>query len=990
MAKYTCPPQSDSGSGTFSDNLVGLQITDGGGLTQGNFAFSTSVVQKVNRTFDTGVFSEPITLSSLSVTNTGQSQNIYDKNFRIYPNFDQTNVLNFVNYGSLSKRFEAAVTNIINFFPAGLEVSKYRQNFTTGNTATGITFTQNENITTFTIPIEIIRNPFGIDFSQNAQVNLESLSSPVSPYRNLKSRYRSYILDINNSQYEVSLLTPSISVTAGTLTLSVIGNPFSGASTSSDDFIIRLNDTVVNEVFNLELDEVEEILLNRYSYPKYTAKFQVPTEGDDGTQFISFQNLTWPMDGQWNIDIRTSSFTFYLDNLNQIASNFDVFKTNLVSRFYVTEAFQEFDTPDLKVDKVLKIYGRSFDENKKYIDAIQYGNSVNYNIGNDIPSNLVVNLAQTLGWGTNISPITNVGYLNSIYGTTQNAFPAYSTPQTINDLNNQYYRNLILNSAYLFKSKGTRKSVEFLMENIGVPDALLEFNENVYLVDNKIDPEQFNTYFAQIDGGTYIPVTPVYNPDNLFLIRGIQYTAYTSSTQVINVDTTVEDYPIDTEGYPANPTFTDDFFFQKGEGWYESTPSHRSPQVIDNNNSIFTGSNPSVQTTLEGFTYGQKYLDRFREFPYMDLGFSMKKQVDNQKSWIDTNRELRVGTDNLFDAYYTQSDDRLTINVKNVDLFLNPAQAIAYDVWYVSRTKNYPIPITGLSNPYPQVGGLDSTFINPKPQNESFFKFYNTFWSEMINVRDRQYSSDGKTSGYPTLQSIFWKYLTMNQDVGLTNNNFNYQNMIQYVNGLGDFWIKLVEQFIPATTIWNTGTKFENSVFHRQKFVYRRQRGCQVSTVTTPSAVATGPIEPQVTLPTSTIIYPPVPVVNCNPSQTSWVYQISYKTKYIYNGQIYRIIISSNNSQTYNCGQQFTTQDWENFVNDFIIGGNVSTIELTNEDTSVVTYLQSIQDTGFEFTLDSNGNITSTVINPEFEPVNTPVAPYNNFALTYSFVAIIS
>ena len=63
MAKYTCPPQSDSGSGTFSDNLVGLQITDGGGLTQGNFAFTTSVVQKSNRDFDTGVFSEPITLS---------------------------------------------------------------------------------------------------------------------------------------------------------------------------------------------------------------------------------------------------------------------------------------------------------------------------------------------------------------------------------------------------------------------------------------------------------------------------------------------------------------------------------------------------------------------------------------------------------------------------------------------------------------------------------------------------------------------------------------------------------------------------------------------------------------------------------------------------------------------------------------------------------------------------------------------------------------
>jgi hypothetical protein len=32
---------------------------------------------------------------------------------------------------------------------------------------------------------------------------------------------------------------------------------------------------------------------------------------------------------------------------------------------------------------------------------------------------------------------------------------------------------------------------------------------------------------------------------------------------------------------------------------------------------------------------------------------------------------------------------------------------------------------------------------------------------------------------------------------------------------------------VPATTIWNTGVKLENSIFQKQKFVYRRQRGCQ-------------------------------------------------------------------------------------------------------------------------------------------------------------------
>jgi hypothetical protein len=90
------------------------------------------------------------------------------------------------------------------------------------------------------------------------------------------------------------------------------------------------------------------------------------------------------------------------------------------------------------------------------------------------------------------------------------------------------------------------------------------------------------------------------------------------------------------------------------------------------------------------------------------------------------------------------------------------------------------------------------------------------------------YSSDGKTGGYLTLQSIFWKYLQSEQTVGLPNNKYTYQKLIEYVNSLGPYWMKLIENMIPATTIWNSGTRLENSIFHRQKYVYRRQRGCQI------------------------------------------------------------------------------------------------------------------------------------------------------------------
>jgi hypothetical protein len=169
---------------------------------------------------------------------------------------------------------------------------------------------------------------------------------------------------------------------------------------------------------------------------------------------------------------------------------------------------------------------------------------------------------------------------------------------------------------------------------------------------------------------------------------------------------------------------------------------------------------------------------------------------------------------------------------------MNPAQGLIYDVWSMSREYNFPIPEQGLNyvppspcdipNPYPKRGGIDWTEIVPKPKQKTFFEFAQTFWHNMINVRNRQFITDGKTGGYPTLQSIYWKYLESQQLIGVENGNFTYQTMIDYVNGLGTYWIRLIEQMIPATTIWTTGMKLENSIFHRQKFGWRRQTVCKI------------------------------------------------------------------------------------------------------------------------------------------------------------------
>lgn len=843
MAKFYCPPQRATGAQTFSDYLVGLQLVTGGGLTNSNFKFANVPSEQNKRTFVTGVFSEPLSLESLGVTDVQQSKAIVEKNFKVYPNFDLSQVTTFTLFGSMSKRISAAITQIISYFPAALESLTLREDFTTGNTVQNFSYDQVNDETRVDFNILYLKNPFGIDFTVNATRNLELREIQVSNLRNMTTGYTNYSLYYKNSGFTISSIIPTNSLTSGTLRLYVKGNPFSGETIVTDNIVVRPNDSVVNEVFNQNLDEVENFLLNRLVTPIYTSTFQVPTESDDGTYYINNVNLTWPLNGLWNLDIVSNIFTSYVQSLSDISVSFDEYKTNLISRFLTTDAFKEFDTPDQKMEKVLQIYGRSFDETRKFINSLAYMTSVNYNVGNDIPSQLLKNLAQTLGWSTNISPITTDNFIQSVFGATNQSNSLYSglsTQPTPDELNYQFFRNLILNSAYLFKSKGTRKSVEILLRLIGAPDALVDFNEYVYIADQKINMETFNQEFSSLSGGTWAQTLPILDSGYTFTIYGIEYTGYTTTSILRAVDINRSDYPIDDEGYPTSINQNDDLFFQKGSGWFERTPSHISPEVVNNSASVFTGTSPFLQTTLQPFSYGQEYLNAFRNLQYTSVGFTLTPQIDNNKSWTDSEVGLRENLDANINALYYVDDERLVFNVKNVDIFMNPGQGLSYDVWYMSRQFNYPIPDEGLNyieptycnpyptSPYPSSGRIDWTEINPRPNNKTFFEFAQTFWKNTINVRNRQYAFDGKTGGYPTLQSIFWKYLLSEETVNIPNNNFNYQNMIEYVNGMGDYWIRLIEQMIPATTIWNTGVRLENSIFHRQKMVWRRQRGCQL------------------------------------------------------------------------------------------------------------------------------------------------------------------
>ena len=828
--KYTFPPQPAIGSATFSDDLVGLQLVGGGGLTLGNFEFTSAITEKNNRSFTTGVFSEPFNLENLQIPTIEQAKILIQKNFQVYPNYDLSQITSFSLYGSLQKRMSASITKIINFFPAAIQVDTVNYALQTGNTASNILYDEIANETSFDIDVTYLKNPFDIDYSDNANKNISARPMKVSKYRNLSSYYTDFSLYIENFdvEYKVVDFESSPTLTGGTVIVTVKGKPFT-STTTTDTLILKPNDLVTEKVFSDDFDVVEDYMLNRVSNPLYTTVFKYPDYDSNGNFVMYTKKVVWNLDGLWNLDIRTELFDTYLANINYIAEALDVYKTNLISRFLTSGSLKEFDTQDQKVEKVLQLYGRSFDEVKTFVDSLTHMTSVNYVVGDDIPSQLLKNLAQTLGINTNMSPITNDSLLGTIFSTaTEVIYPGQLNQQTPAELNYQFYRNIILNSGFLFRSKGTRKSIEYILRMVGAPEALIEFNEYIYIADQKISLDEFNEQYIQISGGTQYVESPAYLTSNTFKILGTQYTGFTSSgfLRQSNLDLIYYPFNLDT-GYPQRPEYTDDYFFQKGAGWFEVTPDHRSSEEINTSLSNFNVSPAVIKTSLKPFTYGEDYLERFRKFPFLEIGYNLTKTIDNKKSWKTDEVGLRKYNESLSQTNYYVEDERLVLNVKNMEVYLNMGQGITYDIWEMSSKYGYPIPNSGLTAPYPTPGLNDWTVINPKPDKKTFAEFAQTFYNNLINVRNRQTIFDGKTGGYPALQSIFWKYLQTDQTINIPNNKFTYQKMIDFTLGLGDYWVRFLEQFVPATTIWNTGQKMDNSIFHRQKVVWRRQRSCE-------------------------------------------------------------------------------------------------------------------------------------------------------------------
>jgi hypothetical protein len=286
--KFYYPPAPGNGAGTFSDNLVGSQFTNGSPqMTMGNFSISNSSNSKQNRDFSLGGFSGPITLEQLSAGDVELTKNSLNNNLLVDFNYDSSDVSQFVLYGSLKDRLRVAAQQIINFFPAALYCDGINQVYhNKGNTVDNISYDVVYDRTTIVVSKYKISNPFNIEFTTDGEILLDSslemdylINDPttdkitttsvkaqkgkISPLRNFSLEYKKYSLSFSgsgNTQYRVVDYTPIEKGTTG-LTIVISGAPFgTTATTSETEFYIKPNNFETQNQFN-NFESVEKFLL---------------------------------------------------------------------------------------------------------------------------------------------------------------------------------------------------------------------------------------------------------------------------------------------------------------------------------------------------------------------------------------------------------------------------------------------------------------------------------------------------------------------------------------------------------------------------------------------------------------------------------------------------------------------------------------------------------------------------------------------------------
>ena len=451
-------------------------------FSESNFKYKIDTTKSSKKRHNRGEFIKPEggsgdawTLNTLSAATVPTEEST----IVLKPNY--SSLKDFAYYGSAVELIRATVNDIVLRFPGG--ISYYGKGkaplVISGSTS-----------------YYLVSNEFDIDCWTGG--GLISSGTVKNPMRILAASYMNYV---DSDGKDISAPSPNIT---GNCPNSIIGTVNVGGKdleifmdgegkkylvTSGDSgggVIIKPKQPFIDEFWST-MDDFERVLLNRDTTPVYKAVFETPYFDETGYYYEN-KSYVWPTIDGFTPDITTGAFQGYLESLISLATFHDEFDSDNIWRMMTHESIKnldwtyntrkgddetdltDFDTKG--IGAIMRIYGRQFDDIKRYADNIKNSNTLSYDEKSNAPDYFLSDTIENDGWEAQHSaPFTENA--NAVSTTMQSSeITLYTSGKTSGFVNASFQRRLALSSNYIQSMKGTRRGIETILGMFGYqPDS---------------------------------------------------------------------------------------------------------------------------------------------------------------------------------------------------------------------------------------------------------------------------------------------------------------------------------------------------------------------------------------------------------------------------------------------------------------------------------------------------------------------------------------
>jgi hypothetical protein len=316
-------------------------------------------------------------------------------------------------------------------------------------------------------------------------------------------------------------------------------------------------------------DEFERVLLNRDGKIPFKAVFETPFFTEEG-YYYTMQSYIWPTinNNKKVPSLSNVGFQNYINSLYSLAAYHDEYDSDNLWRMMTHESIKNLDWSYVTTEEgvrseneldtkgmgaMLRIYGRHFDDIKRYADNIKATNSVTYNGQDNTPDYFLSDIVEMGGIDAqNVAP----------FGENTVMMNGYYREKNTSDVNSFFLRNMVLNKNYIHSLKGTRRGIETMLKMFGYSC----YNEDM---ENPFGTYSISEYVYAISGAplSYIEAST---------IRGLA--EYVDTDYDPNL---MQGYPVGVIGkdkedvstwylvpwFDKNETYEYPFYFQGRGGW---------------------------------------------------------------------------------------------------------------------------------------------------------------------------------------------------------------------------------------------------------------------------------------------------------------------------------------------------------------------------------------------------------------------------------------